>query len=167
VGRRLERRRDAGPVSDSLPQIGDNGKTLAMSDRKYRQRGYQDEPRDRERQAPKPPQGPRERPEGPRTPNLMASHEVFRCARCGTLLAPTVEADSTCSRCGVDLHSCVQCVSFDPGSRFECTQSIPARVAPKDAKNTCTFFAARTTVERQTSTSRPTSARQAFDDLFK
>src|SRR5438094_1737703 len=117
-------------------------------DRKYRQRGYQDEPRDRDRSTPKPqqPRGPRERPEGPRTPNLMASHEVFRCARCGNRLAVPVEAEARCSRCGVDLHSCIQCVSFDTAARFECVQPITTRVSPKDAKNTCTSFAPRTTV---------------------
>jgi hypothetical protein len=141
-----------------------------MSERKYRQRGYQDDPRDRERQGPKgpkPAQGPREKPEGPKTPNLMASHEVFRCSRCGNRLALPVESDSRCSRCGVDLHSCIQCTSFDTSARFECTQSIAARVTPKDAKNVCTLFTARTTVERQTGTPGPTTARQAFDDLFK
>ena len=141
-----------------------------MSERKYRQRGYQDDPRDRERQGPKgpkPAQGPREKPEGPKTPNLMASHEVFRCSRCGNRLALPVESDSRCSRCGVDLHSCIQCMSFDTSARFECTQTIAARVAPKDVKNLCTLFTARTTVERQTGTPGPTTARQAFDDLFK
>ena len=140
-----------------------------MSDRKYRQRGYQDEPRARERSAPKPqaPRDPRDRPEGPKTPNLMASHEVFRCSRCGNRLGLPVDADGRCARCGVDLHSCVQCTAFDTGTRFECTQPVTARVAPKDARNTCTFFTPRTTVERQTGTPGPTSARQAFDDLFK
>jgi hypothetical protein len=145
-----------------------------MSDRKYRQRGYQDDPRDRERQAPKGPSGPRERPEGPRTPNLMASHEVFKCGPCGHPQALTVADDAVCERCGVALHSCVQCVSFDPGSPLECMQAasglVKVRIAPKDAKNTCPHFSPRTTIERQTSTpaaSRPNSARQAFDDLFK
>jgi hypothetical protein len=140
-----------------------------MSDRKYRQRGYQDEPRDRNRPAPGPqqPRAPRERPEGPKTPNLMASHEVFRCSRCGNRLALPVAADGRCARCGVDLHSCIQCVAFDTSARFECTQALTARVAPKDARNSCTFYAPRTTIERQTGTPGPTSARQAFDDLFK
>lgn len=138
-----------------------------MSDRKYRQRGYQDDDRDRpRREAPKP-QGPRERPEGPRTPNLMGYREVLRCARCGNLLALPVAPDSRCSRCGVDLHACIQCVSFDTGSRFECAQSIPARITPKDARNTCPLFAPRTTVERETGSSGPPDARKAFDDLFK
>src|SRR5689334_23099840 len=158
-----------------------------MSDRKYRQRGYQDDPRDRERQAPSgPKQPPAQRAPGrqlqdaagPKTPNLMASHEVFRCARCGNLLSLPVGSIEKCSRCGVDLHSCIQCTSFDTSARWECTQSakLAARVAPKDAVNACQFFTPRTTVERQTSTppsttadgSEPTSsARKAFDDLFK
>lgn len=146
-----------------------------MSDRKYRQRGYQDEPRDREttrpagakKPEPRAPGRPLQDASGPRTPNLMGSHEVFRCARCGNRLALPVVPDARCSRCGVDLHSCIQCASFDTSARWECTQSIPARVAPKDERNSCALFAARTTVERMTGTSGPTSARQAFDDLFK
>jgi hypothetical protein len=104
----------------------------------------------------------------------MASHEVFRCARCGNLLAVPVAADGRCARCGTPLHACVQCVSFDTGARFECTQTgLAARVSPKDAANACALFTPRTTVERQTgtpgtsSTPGTPSARQAFDDLFR
>jgi len=159
-----------------------------VSDRKYRQRGYQDEGKPRGPKGPAAPRPPKERTPGrvlqdaagPKTPNLMAAREVFRCARCGNLLSLEVSLDSRCSRCGVDLHSCVQCVSFDTSARWECTQSdkLSARVAPKDARNDCALFAPRTTIERQTSTpqnrdagsSSPgssNSARQAFDDLFK
>ena len=154
-------------------------------DRKYRQRGYQDEPRGpRGPKGPRPAKPPQERApgrvlqdeRGPKTPNLMAAHEVFRCARCGNLLSVSVGMLDSCSKCRVDLHSCIQCVSFDTSARWECTQAakLPARVAPKDERNTCTFFAPRTTVERQTGTpantsaSAPTnSAKKAFDDLFK
>ncbi len=148
-----------------------------MSDRKYRQHGYQDEPRERAPRGPKPAPEPRApgRPlqdaAGPRTPNLMASHEIFRCARCGNKLSAEVAADSRCPRCGVDVHSCVNCVAFDTGARWECNQpALTARVAPKDERNACAWFAPRTTVERQTGTAVATgqpSARQAFDDLFK
>jgi hypothetical protein len=137
-----------------------------MSDRKYRQRGYQDDDR-REPAQKKPAPERRERPEGPKTPNLMAFREVFRCARCGNLLPLPVAADGRCNRCGVDLHACIQCVSFDAGQRFECAQPVTARVSPKDGRNTCTFFAPRTTIERETGSTAPTSARKAFDDLFK
>ena len=163
-----------------------------MSERKYRQRGYQDDNTPRGPKgpaAPRPPKADRapgrqlQDAAGPKTPNLMAAREVCRCARCGNLLSLPLAADSRCAKCGVDLHSCVQCVSFDTSARWECTQSdqLSARVAPKDARNDCVLFAPRTTVERQTGT--PTgnsgggsgssgggttnSARQAFDDLFK
>jgi hypothetical protein len=147
-----------------------------MSDRKYRQRGYQDEPRERTPKRPPAEREPRapgrvlQDAKGPRTPNLMGTHELFRCARCGNKLTLPVEADGRCPRCGTDLHSCINCVSFDTSARWECTQqALTARVAPKDERNLCTFFEARTTVERQTGSSAagPPSARQAFDDLFK
>ncbi len=146
-----------------------------MSERKYRQRGYQDVPRERGPRPPKAAPEPRApgRPlqdaAGPKTPNLMGSHEVFKCARCGNKLSLEVASDSRCSRCGVDIHSCINCVSFDTSARWECTQSaLKARVSPKDERNLCTLFAPRTTVERQTGTTAgPPSARQAFDDLFK
>jgi len=145
-----------------------------MSDRKYRQRGYQDEPREQEARRQKPPQEarapgrPLQEATGPRTPNLMGSHEVFRCARCGNRLSIPVGLGDRCSRCGVDVHSCLNCRSFDTSARWECAEpALTARVAPKDERNGCTFFQPRTTVERQTSTAGPTSARQAFDDLFK
>jgi hypothetical protein len=146
------------------------------SGRKYRQRGYQDQPREKgpkrgqpaKEPAPRAPGRQLQDAAGPKTPNLMASHEVCRCARCGNLLSMPVADDARCSRCGVDLHSCVQCVSFDTSARFECSQTtLTARVSPKDTRNACALFSPRTTVERQTGTPGPTSARQAFDDLFK
>jgi hypothetical protein len=145
-----------------------------MSDRKYRQRGYQDEPQEKgPRPQAKPPQqrAPGRQLQdaaGPKTPNLMASHEVFRCSRCGNRLSLPVGPEERCSRCGVDLHACIQCSLFDTSARFECGDTrLTARVSPKDARNTCAFFTAKTTVERQTSTESAPSARQAFDDLFK
>mgnify|MGYP003338409596 CR=1 FL=1 len=99
----------------------------------------------------------------------MASHEVFKCARCGHRLTMPVGAGDRCARCGAGVHSCINCGSFDTSARWECDQpGLAARVTPKDEQNTCTFFAARTTVERQTGTqAAPNNARQAFDDLFK
>jgi hypothetical protein len=151
-----------------------------MSDRKYRQRGYQDEvPRGPRGPKPQPGGGPQkpqtpgapgrvlQRAEGPKTPNLMAAHEVVKCSRCGNRITSEIGFDGRCNRCGVDLHSCAQCTSFDPGSRFECMQTIPARVSPKDARNACTLFSPRTVIERQTGSTAPTTARTAFDDLFK
>lgn len=162
-----------------------------MSDRKYKQRGYQEDNKPRGPKgpaAPRPPKADRapgrqlQDAAGPKTPNLMAAHEVCRCARCGNLLSLPLEGDSRCPKCAVDLHSCVQCESFDTSARWECTQSdrLQARVAPKDGRNDCALFAPRTTVERQTTTPQSrdaesgsssagsaSTAKQAFDDLFK
>ena len=146
-----------------------------MSDRKYRQRGYQDDDRDRPpkpsaRPAPEPgaPAGARRiSQDGPRTVNMPGFREVVRCAQCGAVIDANVGFESRCPRCGVELHSCSQCTYFDPGSRFECMQPVTARISPKNTKNPCTLFTARTTVERETTTPRVDDPRKAFDDLFK
>lgn len=132
--------------------------------RKYRQKGYQEEDRDRHD-----PQRASRKPEtfGPRTPNMPGRRSVARCAGCGSVLPAGVDPQGKCPRCGYDLHSCKQCTHFDTASRYECTEPIPARIARKDARNECPLYAMRTTVERETSTSRPVDARQAFENLFK
>lgn len=156
-----------------------------MSDRKYRQRGYQDEGRREKTQGPakpaaKPPhegrpetraeRAERNALEG-RVPNMPGFREVVRCARCGTLIADAILSGSQCRKCGTDLRTCAQCESFDTGARFECRQTIPARISPKDVRNACTFFSPRVTVERETHSQpqaqAPNSAKKAFDDLFK
>jgi hypothetical protein len=142
-----------------------------MSDRKYRQRGYQDDDRDRRPpDRPKGPGGPAprgDRPEGPRTPNLMPTRQVVRCAKCGTEIATPYASEGRCPKCGADMHTCAQCTYFDPGARFQCMQPISERIAPKDARNTCQLWEPRRTVERETHSVSVSSARQAFDDLFK
>ena len=147
-----------------------------MSDRKYRQRGYQDTDRERQPrpQAPRPPREPgapagarRISQDGPKPVNMPGYRELVRCSQCGSPVTAGVDVDSRCGRCGSDLHACAQCRSFDPGSRFECMQAIPVRITPKNVRNSCTLYAPRTTVERETTTPKTNDARQAFDDLFK
>src|SRR4051812_45855926 len=146
-----------------------------MSDRKYRQRGYHDDDRDRQprpqaRPAPEPgaPAGARRiSQDGPRNINMPGYREVVRCSQCGTVVNVEIALDTRCVRCGTDLHSCSQCTSFDPGSRFECMdQAVTARISPKNARNSCSFYSTRMTVERETTTPKVDSARKAFDDLF-
>lgn len=151
-----------------------------MSERKYRQRGYQDEAggprRDQKKPGEKKEYAPRGQPPiAPKTFNMPGFREVVRCARCGNELtvAQSWSPDATCGRCGAHLHTCAQCVHFDSSAPFECQQPVPARVSPKDVVNTCTFYEPRTTVERETTSSSAgtpagtPSARKAFDDLFK
>jgi hypothetical protein len=143
-----------------------------MSDRKYRQRGYQDEgKREHAPQARKPIESRDPRlPRDPKVPNMPGFRSVFRCARCGHIESTDVGSMSACAKCGVALHACIQCVSFDAGARFECREPVPARVSPKDARNECKLFSPRVSVERETGSSPAAgsnNARKAFDDLFK
>lgn len=135
-----------------------------MSDSKYRQRGYRES--EREPQRPTPQSKPRDR-EGPRSPQMMAFGQTVKCAACGAKAPPNINVDSSCSKCNAHLHTCRQCTYLDPSARFECSKSITARIVNKTAPNTCELFAARTVVERETSSGPPTDARQAFAKLFK
>jgi hypothetical protein len=159
-------------------------------DRKYGQRGYQDsDSQSRERgKEQKPRQQPKGAPKGalrdvPRNVQMPGFQEVLRCSLCGVIVPPPVEInfESQCPKCKADLHSCKNCRHFDSGAQFECTQPIPERITKKDIRNTCEFFMARTSIERETRDSggsgntpgpsvRPGNAedaRNAFDNLFK
>ncbi len=156
--------------------------------RKYKQRGYDDrdfEEKKRERSdRTQRPQEPRPKPQdllGPRTPRMVGTVMRARCTNCGAVLAPGFDPNGQCPRCQFELHCCKQCVHFDTGKQFECTQPIPERIAKKDSRNECTFFEFRMTVEKDTSpttygprtppaeapAARPNDARKAFEDLFK
>lgn len=142
-----------------------------MSDRKYRQRGYQDSGREPQKKF-ESPAGPsrKDNTYGPRPLNMPGTRTVSRCAECGTLLQSITEPVGQCPKCGFELHSCKQCEHFDPSSRFECNQPIPDRISPKDKRNDCSFYSMRVSLEKETSSkgmARPNDARQAFDNLFK
>jgi hypothetical protein len=163
-----------------------------LSDRKYKQRGYQDDDRGEKRppatggspgggeggkrpeREPGAPAGARRiSSEGARNPRMMTSREVARCARCGTIHDGQIMSLSKCAKCQVALRSCIHCVHFDPSASLECTQQIPARVSPKDEANTCPHFTPRLSWERETTAAQPqnpqapSGAKKAFDDLFK
>jgi len=140
-----------------------------VSDRKYRQRGYQDTREEPQRKSAgeKP---VRKDTFGPRPLQMPGTHNVSRCSQCGTVLQSTTDPAGRCPKCGFELHSCKQCTYFDPSSRFECTQPIPERIPRKDQRNECTFYSMRVMVEKETSTPGPArgdDARKAFENLFK
>ena len=140
-------------------------------ERKYKQHGYMDRDRDRQQKSkrePRPPTGTREfRPR-----QMPGFHETYRCSMCGASVAMQIALDAQCPRCKADLHTCKQCTFFDSSVHFECTQPILDRVPRKNVRNQCNFFAAKKSVERETSSqtsapAKPPTAREAFDALFK
>jgi hypothetical protein len=141
----------------------------AVSDRKYRQRGYMDEGGGEEPRRGRP-TGPRPRREGPRGRGLGApTAEVFRCATCGRQAAAPAAGEfaATCSSCGADLHSCTNCRHFDSSAPLECRRTVPERVGAKAKNNDCELFEAKMTKEFGSDSGRPDDPRAAFDALFK
>ena len=146
---------------------------------KYRQHGYQD--RDERDKTPKSSGGgqgggqgggapKRDLTFGPRPVNMPGRNDVSRCSQCGTVLREQDLGSGKCPKCGFELHSCKQCMFFDPSSRNECMKPVKQRIMPKDTSNDCEFYQIRVTTEKQTSTpvaAKPNDARQAFENLFK
>jgi hypothetical protein len=153
--------------------LSDSGlnREFLLSDRKYRQHGYQDTGEQRQRTSQQQTTPRKDKDTfGPRPVQMPGTHSVSRCAQCGTLLTMLSEPLGQCPKCGFELHSCKQCSYFDPSRRFECMQPVPERIAKKDARNDCTFYSISVRVEKQTSTglaAQPNDARKAFDNLFK
>src|ERR1041384_7123106 len=140
-------------------------------ERKYKQRGYQQD--DQQEQRPRLVQQKNDvHKSDVRSPKMPAFREVTRCSMCGTMVNIDVDGipvDAKCPKCHNDLHTCKNCVSFDPGARFQCRKPITERIPKKDEGNTCTLFEARKTVERETTTAvaEVKDARSAIDKLFK
>lgn len=144
-----------------------------MSDRKYRQRGYQEDDRsgDRRRGDKRP---PRQEREGPRGRGLGApTANVFRCAACGGRVEVLGEMplDAECPHCQADLHTCTNCTHFDPSASMECREHerIPEKVTKKAKANTCPVFTPKTAKEFAAEGEVGPSvgdAKKAFDALF-
>ena len=137
--------------------------------RKYRQRGYQDEDRERK---PKPPPVPR----GASGRVETRFQLVTRCNNCAAEMPVDgqIQVDDKCRACGTDLHTCRNCLHFDPAARNECNKPVEVRIPNKSANNICPIFEPKVLLEKQgggAGVSAPAKAenshRQAFLDLFK
>ena len=133
--------------------------------RKYRQQGYQDTDKERK---PKPP--PRPKGSGGRVETRFEM--LTRCNNCAAEVHVTGEVQFTdkCGNCGTDLHTCRNCLHFDPSARNECVKPVEIRVTNKSENNMCTHFECKVLIEKKGSSAAPkkeNSHRQAFHDLFK
>lgn len=152
-------------------------------ERKYSHRGYMDADAPKKKDKRPPENHAHQEQIGPRTPRMVGTITRARCSNCGAVLQQGFDPNGSCPRCAFQLHCCKQCAYFDTAAQFECTRPIPERIAKKDARNECTFYGFRTTIEKDTaptavaapaasssgsfSSIRPNDARKAFDDLFK
>lgn len=153
-----------------------------MSDPKYRHRGYQNGGGYGESSSQsRPPKGPRPEPQRQRIEGAPRGRSagapgpaVFKCSMCSAVqhLADPLDQEAKCA-CGADLHTCRNCKFFDSTTHWECREpQIQARVNPKDARNTCAFFAPRIIRDLSADKVGPkvesvSDARKAFESLFK
>jgi hypothetical protein len=143
---------------------------------KYRHHGYKDDEYDKERKPAQ--QQPKKKKDDGMPPRSRLAEKrmatlVFRCHNCGRQgSAPeSIAKDAACEGCGQALHSCMNCMQFDPGARMECREPrLTAAVFSKRASNECEYFSPKSVLDstgRRQDSARPATARQAFDDLFK
>lgn len=152
-----------------------------MSDRKYKHRGYDSGGGGYDSSRPSTPRTPmeprKERLEGAPRGRTAGGFgpEVFKCGHCGnaqqSLGEIDVQFEDSCAKCTKDMHTCWNCRNFDTSTRWECKEAIPARVAPKDAKNQCASFSPKMirdlTADKARMPQSVDDARAAFDALFK
>jgi hypothetical protein len=147
--------------------------------RKYRQQGYQDSDRDKERRRDKAP---------PRQSNLTKeeriqrrslrhaidrdANAVVRCHNCGRNAQDfgTITPTTGCPHCNAPLHCCRTCENFDSGARWQCRAEITAAVSDKIKANDCSEYRPRLVLDvtgRRSNASKAGDARSQFDSLFK
>ncbi len=90
------------------------------------------------------------------------------CRKCGKpITAQSIFRSSTCDFCGADLHSCVNCRFYAPGSHYDCHETNVELVQDKEKSNFCDYFAVAV-IQGGGATQQDTAAkaRDAFAALF-
>ncbi len=91
------------------------------------------------------------------------------CKKCGKPISQTqIFRTSTCEFCGADLHSCVNCKFYSPGSHYDCHETIDELVKDKEGANFCDYFSVAQ-IDAGTGNQGPgksDQARAAFAALF-
>ena len=92
---------------------------------------------------------------------------MVRCAFCNREIEfeGRVSRSDTCPHCSRDLHCCLQCKFYDPGSYNECKEVVAERVVDKERENFCDYFILKGTEKSRSE--RTTATKQALEDLFK
>jgi len=71
----------------------------------------------------------------------ILSYTDFMCKKCGKPITQvSISRSSTCEFCGADLHSCVNCKFYSPGSHYDCHETIDELVKDKEKANFCDYF---------------------------
>lgn len=90
----------------------------------------------------------------------------LECYSCKTLneAVDKVGFREDCSKCGADLHICLNCEFYDKGSYHECRESSADFVKDKERANYCDYFRPRSGISAKNDEDKVLSAAEA---LFK
>ncbi|HAK69718.1 MAG: hypothetical protein J5930_06405 [Treponema sp.] len=90
------------------------------------------------------------------------------CWKCGSAIQLTViSRSSECPECHTDLHSCRNCEYYEPGSHYDCHETVEESVSDKERANFCDSFKVKRDWEFVSSKkSKAQDAKAAFDALF-
>ncbi len=89
------------------------------------------------------------------------------CHQCKKAIEDDIFAgrQTQCPSCGADLHCCMNCSFYDPGSYNDCREPQAERVLDKNRSNFCDFFKFRQ--GRNHSGDTGSTAKEKLDTLFK
>ncbi|TFG93269.1 MAG: hypothetical protein E4H15_01710 [Syntrophobacterales bacterium] len=73
----------------------------------------------------------------------------------------------TCPSCGSDLHVCLNCKFYDPGSYNDCREPQAERVVQKDRSNFCDYFEFGDSASGGTVKQKGVDPKGKLEDLFK
>lgn len=87
------------------------------------------------------------------------------CYHCGEKFnGDKVYRNTTCSKCGRDLRCCFNCKFYEPGSQWDCRESISEGVTDKEKANFCDFFQY---IDKDAKSPSDDKAKKAKADLLK
>jgi hypothetical protein len=78
-----------------------------------------------------------------------------------------ISRSDECSKCGADIHSCLNCHNYDPAAHNRCRESQAEWVTDREKANFCDFFMPSKRAASGKPASSTDDARSAFDNLFR
>lgn len=90
------------------------------------------------------------------------------CWKCGTVLDENepVSRSAECPVCHADVHSCRNCLYYEPGSHYDCHETVDSLVSDKERSNFCEHFKLNRSASSSDSAQKQAAAKKAFDSLF-
>lgn len=78
-----------------------------------------------------------------------------------------ISRTDSCEKCGEDVHSCLNCLNYDPAAHNKCREPQAEWVSEREKANFCDLFAPNKQAGGTAPGKPATDSRNAFDSLFK